>query len=242
MHALLSWITSSAAAGTSFIINVISFLLAMWGFQLYRGQKREYRLLFAMFQEYGLKERISAEIKDASERKERVENELNATRGAIEEAQRDLRERIPAEARKAYYEHTIPVLQKQIFDLSEQLRQMTEAYEAAGGATVTISRPIEDVLNKEVRRHVSLRRDMERTEALLAIFTGTTASIGTILKYPYDLLAVPFAILALRAAYRFFTLSRRYYRTEKIRAVNGRDEKQQASTAVGSASLEQPRT
>lgn len=212
----LVWVTSSAAAAALFLINVVSLLLAAAGFYLYFKQKREYQLIFAMFQEYNLKEKIAADAKDAEQAKTRAEQQLKATRHAIESAQADLVERIPNEARKAYYENTIPVLQKQIFDLSRQLEQMGEAYSSLGGSSATISPEIERVLTEEVRRHVSLRRDMERSEGFLAILTGTTASIGTVAKYPFDLLALPFAILALREAYRFLKLWRRYYRTKPL--------------------------
>ena len=217
---LVHWAASSGAAATSLLINVVSLLLAIGGFYLYFDQKREYRLLFAMFEEYGLKQRITEQAKGAEEAKARAEQELNAARNAINAAQADLRERIPVEARKAYYENTIPALQKQIFDLVEQLNRMQASYSELGGQSVTIAPQIERVLTQEVRRHVSIRRDMERSEAFLAIYTGTTASIGTILRYPLDLLAVPFAILALREAVRFFWLSRLYYRSTRKKRVS----------------------
>jgi hypothetical protein len=213
LDGLLAWVSSSSAAATSFVLNVISLILAIVGFVLYFGQKREYKLLFGILQEYGLKEKVSADAKSAKAQHALAQEELTKAKAEIRSAQQELAERIPKEARRVYFENTIPVVHKQIFDLSQQLRQLTDEYEALGGNTSGLAPQIEEVLSEEVRKHVSVRRDMERSEAFLAILTGTTASIGIIAPFPFNWIALPFAVLALIEAFRLFRLWRLYYRT-----------------------------
>ena len=79
------------------------------------------------------------------------------------------------EAKRAYYENTIPVVQKQIFDLAKQLEAMTEALQACGCQVKGRSLEMDTILSEEIRRHLSIRRDMERAQMLLVIFMGGAA-------------------------------------------------------------------
>lgn len=212
IRSLLAWVTSSDAAGISFLLNVVSVIFAVVGFILYFQQKREYRLLSGILEEYGLQQRIKKATNTAKSEQSKLDQEITRRRGEIEEAKRDLNERLPTEARKAYYENAIPVLQKQIFDLEKQLESMTEELKVYEGTPSTNSPYINEILGEEIRKHLSIQRDMERVQALLAILTAITAATGSILPYPLNLFVTAFlGILILMQVYRYWRLYRIYY-------------------------------
>ncbi len=212
LNNLLDWVTSSDAAGISFLINVISFLLAVAGFLLYFQQKREYRLLSGILEEYGLQKRIRKATKSAKSEQLKLDQEINRRRNEIEEAKRDLSERLPAEARKAYYENSIPVIQKQIYDLEKQLESMFEELKACEETPSTVSPHINEILGEEIRKNLSLQRDMEQVRVLLTIFTALTAAVGVLLPYPLNIgIAFILGVVIVRQAYRYWRLYRVCY-------------------------------
>ncbi len=213
MENIITWVSGSQATAISYGLNIMMFFLTIAGFILYFNQKKQYRLLFAMMEQFELADKIK---KDTS----KVKKELDATTSRIDEAKKELNERLPQEAKRAYYENAIPAVEKQIYDLSIQLKSMTGELENVGGGTEGNSPEIDKILSEEVRNHVSVRRDLERTQGLLAICTGTTAAIGFILPFPLSLLAMPTAVIAIIQCFIMFRLWKRYYGERKWKKIS----------------------
>lgn len=209
---LWDWASSSTAAGVSFGLTIVMLFLAIFGFIMYFRQKREYCLLFEMLKEYELHEKIRKDKSKTAQEYKKLEQEKRETQKQIEEAYRDLKERLPMEAKRAYYENTIPVVQKQIFDLAKQLEGMTEALQACGGQVKERSLEIDTILSEEIRRHLSIRRDMERAQMLLVIFMGGAAAMGLLLPYPLSTLAIPLGVVVARQCLLLYKLWKTYYR------------------------------
>lgn len=209
---LLAWVASSNAAGISFLINVISLILAIAGFLLYFQQKKESRLLSGILEEFNVKQRISKATDSAKSEKSKLDEQIANSRDQIKEAKRDLTERLPAEARRAYYENAIPVIQKQIYDLEKQLESMDEEIKKYEGTPSTASPHINEILGEEIRKHLSTQRDMDRSQSLLAILTAIAAAAGALLPHPLSVFtAIILGFLILKEAYQYWRLHRIYY-------------------------------
>lgn len=204
----IQWVTASTGAGISFGLNILMLVLTVVSFVLYLRQKAQYRLFFAMIQEYDVKGRLEKDTAKAKQERERTVSELQA-------AQRDLRERLPVEAKRAYFENMIPVVQYQIFELHKQLQRMTAELDGLGGRVELSAQPIQQILSEQVRKHVAVRRSLDSSLALLAALTGGTAAVGFVVPRPFNLAATPLAILALLVCTRTLRLWRMYYRGPK---------------------------
>ena len=213
----ISWVSSSNAAAISFGLNIVMFILTIAGILMYFQQKRQYALLFAMMEEFGIQEKLQEKGTVVREKDKELEERVNKRKRELEEAEKELKERIPQEAKRAYYENTIPVIQKQIFDLSQQLNQMTLDLRSLGETAPTNSQHIASILSEEVIKYVSLKSELEQAQSLLAAFSGGTAAVGIILPYPINLLAVPLAIGALSQSLKVYSLWRKQYHFNKGR-------------------------
>jgi len=191
-------------------MNIMAFPISVFGFYLYFQQKREYKLLFDMVSQYGLKQQLEQDTKKIEELHGKLALEKTKTEEQIREAQKDLTERLPLEAKRAYYENAIPDVQKQIFDLSQQMNRMKGELAAIEDSEIA-SPQIDSILSTEIKKSLSIRRDMEKAQLLLSIFTGSVAATSVLLPYPFSLLAVPLAGAALRQCYVLYRLWGTFY-------------------------------
>jgi hypothetical protein len=202
------WIKESPTNAFSFILNIVMFFLTLFGLYLYYSQKREYRLLQGIIVQFGLEEKIKSNVdKVASEYKELHENK-NQIKNQIAEAEKDLKLRLPLEAKKAYYLNSIPVIQKQIFDLNDQLQRMHSELLKIGNDDIPTSDIIKDILSDEIRKHLLLKKELENNQIILAILTGSAAAVGIIFPYPFNLIASPIAFLVIFYSYKIFKIYR----------------------------------
>lgn len=208
---LLQWATGSTAAGVSFAINVIALGLTVWSFWMYFGQKREYRLLFGMLQEFDVEQKLKAAKSRAEQDHERAKEELQKAKQSIQVAEAELKEKLPLAARRAYYENTIPVLQQQIYDLSEQLRTMQAGLGEVASVGDLKSPEITQILTDEIQQFLLIRQQIERGQTLLSVYSAGAAAVSILFPYPLSLLAIPLgAAIAFEGA-KLYRLSKRYY-------------------------------
>jgi len=205
-ESFFEWVSSSNATAFSFILNLTMFFLTLFGFYLYHSQKKEYKLLTAIMEDFGLKQKVQTEKSKAQvEYKQLAEEKINV-KNQIKEAEKDLKERLPNEAKKAYYSNTIPVVERQIFDLSNQLTGMKTDLENLEGTSKPTSPVIKEILANEIKKRLTIKSEIENTQLILAILTGSVASIGIILPFPINLLAVPLAVAVLRQCLKLYKL------------------------------------
>jgi len=212
---IIKWIAGSTGAAVSFGLNVISLIFAVWGFWMYFAQKREYRLLFGMLQQFEVEKKLEAQKTQVEQEHQAAKERLKQASEDIKEAERELHDLIPLAAKRAYYEHTIPEVQKQVNDLEIQLQAMYKALAQCGGNSSLKSPELSKVLSEEVRRHVRIARDMERSRTLLSVYTAAVAATSILLPYPASFFAIPIGVLVGREAWRLYQLSKTYYGREK---------------------------
>ncbi|MEP1445573.1 MAG: hypothetical protein ABJK37_05595 [Paraglaciecola sp.] len=207
----ITWISGSTGAGVSFALNIVMLILTIAGFLMYFQQKREYRLLSGILTEYGLKEKIETDASAVKKKKDELDSKVKSVKDQLEAAEKDLKERLPLEARKAYFENTIPVVQQQVFELSKQLENMESELSNLGGSLKNASPEIDDILSEEVKNNVSIKRDMEKARTTLAVLTGAAAAIGAIMPYPLSVLAGILAPFIIKECWSIYKLSKTYY-------------------------------
>ncbi len=205
-EAIWEWSSSSTAAKISFTLNIVMLLFTIFSFFMYFQQKREYRLLFDILKDYNLLRTVKKD-----------KNEVFMEYQKIKEMYRDLKERLPIEARRVYYENTIPILQKQIFDLKEQLDGMTEELKACGGEVKEGMVELDAILSKEIQKYMLIRRNMEREQMKLTIYMAAIASIGILFPFPFNLLAIPLGVGVLQQCLSLFRLWKIYYQRQPPR-------------------------
>lgn len=213
---LSQWIGSSAAAAVSFWANIVSLVLAVAGFALYFSQKRQYRLLFAILEEYGIRQKEAETAKVVKEEKTQAEAALAATKQQIEAARKELAERLPAEARKAYLESTIPAVEQQIFDLGQRLAVLRSDLLHLTASSAPVSNEIKSILSSELRKHVGLRHRLESAQSRLTVLTALAAAFGSLPYFIDGLFWLPvFAavgVLIFIQALRLYRLHGLYFR------------------------------
>jgi hypothetical protein len=224
---LSQWIASSSAAGISFGLNVVGVFLAIAGFLLYFQQKKEYRLLFGILQEFGLKEQVHDATTRVQAKHNAAKSELESVKGEIQNAQKDLKERLPAEAKRVYLESTIPIVEQQIFDLATRLGIMRKDLSTVVGAQNAASPEVERILREEVRNYVEIRREMDNGQSNLTVLTGLAAATGSMpLFFGSFVVGPPLVLLGfliLLQSLRIYVLHQRYYRARQM-SLSGRDD------------------
>lgn len=211
LDAWFQWVSGSTASSISFALNIVMFVLAIGGFYLYIVQKREYRILFAMVEEFGVKEKLERAKTQVAEEHEKMQETLESTQKDVQTAQKELAERLPIEARRAYYENAIPAVAQQISDLKYQLDRMQGELIALGDGQEIQSPYLRGILSEEMEKHMAIRREMEKAQLLLSIFTGSAAAAGLLVPYPFNLISIPLAIGIVRQCLILLRLWRTYY-------------------------------
>lgn len=210
------WVSSSSAAAFSFWVNIVSLALAVAGFALYFSQKRQYRLLFAILEEYGIRQKEAETAKVVKEEKSKAEEALAATKQEIESARKELAERLPQEAKRAYLESTIPVVEQQIFDLGQRLGALRVDLSRLTSEAAPASAEIQAILANELRKHVGLRYRLDDAQSGLTVLTALAAAFGSLpFFYDVDIWTPVFAVvgaLIFMQALKLYKLHRLYFR------------------------------
>lgn len=206
----LKWITSSTASALSFLLNIIMFLLAIFGFISYYRQKREYALLQAVMQQYKITKKLKAQKKKAQQEVNYLQDVKDETVAELTEAKQDLKISLPLEARRVYYENSIPIIEEQIFELEKQLRNMTNDLVIINRHKGEISPVITKILSKEVKKRLTLKTNIENARTSLAVFAAIAAGVAIMVPFPFNILATPLGFVVLNQAIILYKLNKQY--------------------------------
>ena len=201
----IQWVNGPTATAISFAINLIGIIL-------YFHQRRENKNLSLIVNDYEIKEKLSND-------KRRMEEEYGNEKKKKENLEQDLNyleESLPIEAKRAYIKNTIPIIQKEIFDLSNQLNKMVNEQKELGDSPHRVSLETASILSDEVKRHLGVRARIENTQILLSVFVGTTATLSFFLISANRYFIIPFLLLTAYFSTKLLLLWRVQYIENKI--------------------------
>ena len=70
---------------------------------------------------------------------------------------------IPLEAKKAYFRNTIPIIEEQIYDLENQLTNMTSELESLDETEPPRQTHISEILSEEIRKYLSIESEISKS-------------------------------------------------------------------------------
>lgn len=205
---LLGFFQSPVGIAISWIGTIGSAILAIVSLLLFFREKRQSKLIAELVTRFEMAQQVAKAAESAAARKDKLEAGVRTAGDELEALRKDIEEKIPDQARAAFFRVAIPEIENQIVYLDAQRRDMLHNL-AALNETPPNTDAIREILKSEIDSRVTSRRKLDESQALLSILTGITASLSAL--YFINFIAVPVsAIFGVLIANTVFEMGKRW--------------------------------
>lgn len=170
-----SFFTSPTGATIAWFATLIGLLAAIIPLSQLASQRREARLLKEVLEQFHLKETLKKETEAVTASKADIESNLAKRQTELDALTLEISEKIPKQARAAFYATAIPEIEAQILALSEQREIMNTALSKLNVAPVD-NQKIKRILDEEISSSIRARRSLEEKQTMLSIVSGFAAA------------------------------------------------------------------